>query len=367
MSRFVIPAQVGERRWHASIDPPYHERGPMRIPIIALFCLSLLSVASRADDLPLQDNAPARYTVVKGDTLWGISAKFLKDPWQWPQIWGMNKTEIKNPHWIYPGNIIVLNMHDGVPQLTLETPNGNSDDLITVKLSPTVHSEALNSGGVLPIPADMLRSFENQALVLDKNGLANSPKIIEFEDKHIVVGAGDEVYATSDDSHTTRWKIVRAGKAIIDPVSKEILGYSADYIGEARTITPGNPQRIAIVSSISEVQDKDRLVPAEDDHTFRYIPHAPDAVINGQVISALGVMAEAGRYHSIMINKGARDGLEKGDVLAIYRAPRQKDGLKIPPSRSALCMIYRVFNKVSYALIMDSTHPVSALDVVRNP
>jgi hypothetical protein len=346
----------------------------MRIPVIALFCLSLLSVtvASQADDLPLQDNAPARYTVVKGDTLWGISAKFLKDPWKWPQIWGMNKAEIKNPHWIYPGNVIVLNMHDGVPQLILETPNGNDNDLVTVKLSPTVHSEALQGSGVLPIPADMLRSFETQALVLDKDGLTHSPEIIEYKNAHIVVGAGDEVYATSDHSHTTRWKIVRAdrksvGQAIIDPVSKNILGYSADYMGDARTITPGNPQRILITSSVSEVQNQDRLVPAEDDFTFRYVPHAPDAVIDGRVISALGVLAEAGRYDSIMINKGARDSLEKGDVLAIYRAPRQKDGLKIPNSRSALCMVYRVFNKVSYALIMDSTHPVSALDVVRNP
>jgi hypothetical protein len=279
----------------------------------------------------------------------------------------MNKAEIKNPHWIYPGNVIVLNMHDGVPQLILETPNGNDNDLVTVKLSPTVHSEALQGSGVLPIPADMLRSFETQALVLDKDGLTHSPEIIEYKNAHIVVGAGDEVYATSDHSHTTRWKIVRAGQAIIDPVSKNILGYSADYMGDARTITLGNPQRILITSSVSEVQNQDRLVPAEDDFTFRYVPHAPDAVIDGRVISALGVLAEAGRYDSIMINKGARDSLEKGDVLAIYRAPRQKDGLKIPNSRSALCMVYRVFNKVSYALIMDSTHPVSALDVVRNP
>lgn len=351
----------------------------MKAFITALFLMCAAVLNSYADDLRLADNAPSNYTVVKGDTLWGISAKFLKDPWKWPQIWGMNREEIKNPHWIYPGNIIVLTMVDGQPHLTLQ--QGNSTNLITVKLSPAVRSETLANGGILPISASDIHAFTTQPVVLDSDNLSQSPMIVDYENEHIIVGTGDEIYATSDGSNTVNWQIVRPAKPIVDPdPPKKILGYSADYLGEARTVTPGNPQRIMIVSTEQEVQSKDRLMPLNNAVVFNYIPHAPDQVIHGKVISTIGVMREAGQYNNIIINKGARDGLEQGDVLAIYRKahkvgddlPKTQDKgqlptLTLPETRVALCMVYRVFGQVSYALIMNSTSPVSAMDTVRNP
>lgn len=336
----------------------------MKISTIALILIGLLAFESHADELQMQDNPPVRYTVVKGDTLWAISKKYLKDPWKWPQIWHMNQAEVKKPHWIYPGNVLVLSMHDGQPQLDLESGQGA---IPTVTLSPSIREEAIESEGILPIPANEIHSYATQSLVIDKDGLDHAPKIIEYEDDHMLVATGDVVYASNDDSGTTHWKVVRAGKPILDPETHAILGYAAQYLGEARTVEAGNPQKVDIVSSTEEIQSGDRLLPFNESNEFRYIPHAPSVPIAGLIISAIGVMSEAGQYDSIMINKGAQDGLEKGDVLAIYHQHRDQDHLKVPASRSALCMVYRVFDHVSYALIMDSTHSVSTLDVIRNP
>ncbi len=367
----------------------------MKISVFALLFTGFLAFASHADELRLQDNAPTRYVVVKGDTLWDISGKFLKDPWKWPQIWGMNKAEIKNPHWIYPGNVILLSDEGGIPHLSLESPDGN---LVTVKLSPEIRGESLDNGGIPPLPAAMIHAFDVQPVVLDKGTLEHAPKVVEFEDEHMVVGAGDEVFASNDNDQLqvgTQWKLVRPGKPIVDPDSKEILGYSAEYLGTARTLKAGDPQRVLILSTAREVQDNDRLLPADEGYLFHYVPHAPNLPIQGRVISTVNIMTEAGRYNTVAINKGQRDGVEVGDVLAIYRDTNRTGNpmvhdvipdfnssvvgpqahaheeatknLKIPETRSALCMVYRVFDKVAYAMIMDSTHTVTTLDRVRNP
>ncbi len=343
----------------------------MKAVIVSLFLAGWVAVAAHADDLRLQDNAPQRYVVVKGDTLWGISAHFLKDPWKWPQIWGMNREEIHNPHWIYPGNVIVLHWVNGQPRLSLEQ---SPDAVPTVHLSPSVRGESLDdNGGIPPLPASAIHAFASQPVVMDEAEMHDLPRIVEFESAHIDVGAGDEVFATGEGEARSRWKIVTPGAPIIDPADakgKRVLGYGADYLGEGRTVTPGQPQRVLIVSSAKEVEDGDRLVPwpARETYTFNYVPHAPDQKIDGLIVSTIGVMSEAGRFNSIVINKGRADGLEQGDVLAIYRhGPGAVAGMTMPETRSALCMVYRVYDKLAYALIMDSTHSVSALDIVRNP
>ena len=330
---------------------------------ISLLLASFMSLSSYADELRLQDHAPTRYTVVKGDTLWDISGKFLKDPWKWPQIWRMNKAEIKNPHWIYPGDIVVLDTSGSTPKLTLiKSGMGN-----TVRLSPKVRGTAIDDSGILPIPASAINAFINQPFVMEEGALKNAPRVLSAEEDRMVLGAGDQAFATSDGSNTTNWKILRPGKALIDPDTKEVLGYEVEYLGEARTIVPGEPQRILITAAKQEIEAKDRLKATDEDYSFRYVPHAPSSPVNGKVISAYGGLAEAGQYTTIVINKGKRDGMEEGNVLAVYKNGGKVDGITLPDSRSGLVMIYRVFDKVSYALVMQTSRPVNLLDFVRNP
>ena len=331
--------------------------------IITLLLSSWLAVSSYADVLRLQDNAPTRYTVVKGDTLWDISGKFLKDPWKWPQIWGMNKEEIKNPHWIYPGDIVVLDTSGANPRLSLLS----SSALRTVVLSPKIRDTSIDESGIPPIPVASISAFLDQPFVMEKDALDKSPKILEFEDDHIVIGAGDQAFASTDGSDTLNWKVLRPGDALIDPVSKEILGYKVEYLGEARTIAAGDPQRILITASVQEIQKNDRLKAAHDNYSFRYIPHAPTTPINGQVISTNGGLSEAGQFSTIIINRGARDGIDEGTVLAVYKNKGKTGNVTYPDSRLGLIMVYRVFDKVSYALIMETSHSVNLLDFVRNP
>jgi hypothetical protein len=183
----------------------------------------------------------------------------------------------------------------------------------------------------------------------------------------MMLGAGDLAYATNDGSDTTDWKILRPGNALTDPDTKEVLGYEVKYLGEARTQVKGDPQRVLITAAVQEVQAKDRLIPADDNYSFRYVPHASGSNINGKVISVYGGLSEAGQFATIIINKGSRDGVDEGTVLAAYKNGGKVDDITLPDARSGLVMVYRVFDKVSYALVMQAKRPINKLDFVRNP
>jgi nucleoid-associated protein YgaU len=336
----------------------------MRKLALSLFLTGFLAFSSHADELKLQANAPDRYVVVKGDTLWDISGKFLKDPWKWPQIWGMNKAEIKNPHWIYPGDVIVLDRSSGTPRLALQQGGASR----TVKLSPKIRNDGSTEAGIPAIPASTINAFISQPFVMDENALNNAPRILGAQEDRMVLGAGDQVYATSGtDSSVSNWKVLRPGKVLKDPETGAVLGYEVMYLGEARTEQAGDPQRLRITRSSEEIQKGDRLIPANDTYSFRYVPHAPAREIKGQVISAYGGVAEIGQYGTVVLNKGERDGLDEGTVLAVYKKGNIIDKIQLPDARTGLVMVYRVFDKVSYALVMQTNRPVNLLDVVRNP
>lgn len=335
----------------------------MRKLALSLFLTGFMALSSHADTLKMQANAPDRYVVVKGDTLWDISGKFLKDPWKWPQIWGMNKQEIQNPHWIYPGDVIVLDRSSANPRLSL-LKTEKSD---TVKLSPQVHVESEAEQGVPSIPASAVNAFISQPFVMDEGALNDAPRIIGAQDDRMVLGTGDQAYATSGKGDTRNWKILRPGKVLKDPDTHETLGYQVEYLGDAHTVMPGDPQRILITRSTEEIQAGDRLKPAEDIYSFRYIPHPPASNIQGRVISIYGGVSEAGQYATVVLNKGSRDNLDVGTVLAVYKKGNIVDKIQLPDSRSGLLMVYRVFDKVSYALVMEIHRPVNLLDTVRNP
>jgi len=401
------------------------EGSPVRQLVLSLALL--LAMPALADTLQLQDNAPDKYVVVKGDTLWDISGHFLKDPWRWPQIWNMNREEIKNPHWIYPGDLIVLDRSGAEPRLSLV--KGDQGSLPTVKLSPGMRTTEISDAGIPPIPIRVIHPFLSQPRVVPFGALNDAPFILGSNTDRYVLGTGDDAIATGGKPGVTHWNILRPGHALTDPVTGELLGYEVIYLGDARTLVEGAPQKIRITNAVEEILPHDKLVPADDSATFEYIPHAPDKEINGRIISAYGGLTDSGVYQTVVINRGSRDGLEPGHVLAVFRegmaatltkdeADRMKwvneksagvpDGgawlysdvrclnqyskvtydqaadvrdnfrgtclgdssenaVKMPDAKSGLVMIYRVYDSVSYALIMQSDGPVYLLDTVRNP
>lgn len=387
----------------------------------------MLAAPAFADTLQLQDNAPDKYVVVKGDTLWDISGKFLKDPWRWPQIWNLNRDQIKNPHWIYPGDLIVLDKSGKEPRLALV--KGSKSDLVTVKLSPGVRATEIGGDAIPAIPIRVIHPFLAQPRVVAKGEMDDAPFILGTNAERVVLGAGDDAFATGGKTGVTRWNVLRPGKTLKDPETGEVLGYEVEYLGDARTLTEGAPQKIRITQSVREILPKDKLVEADDSTTFEYMPHAPETKIHARIISAYGALSDSGRYQTVVLNRGSKDGLEPGHVLAIYReglavklTADEKDRMtwvnektagvpnggawlyndvrclkenskvtydqvadvrnsfrstclganddrtvKLPDARSGLAMVYRVYDRVAYALIMESDGPVYLLDSARNP
>lgn len=344
----------------------------MKKPILALILLFGLSSLSTATEIALQDQHPERYVVVKGDTLWGIAGKFLKEPWRWPEIWKMNKQQIKNPHWIYPGDMIVLDMSGGSPELRLVK------GLETVKLSPRVRAEPAETSAIPSIPLAAIGPFLSKPLVIAEGALEKAPYIIGTEENRVVLGAGNSAYVQSiTEGRVLNWHIYRPGKALVDPDSNETLGYEAVYLGDARITRFGAPATVNITKSNQEINVGDRLVEMKEEVTSAYVPHAPEKTISGRIVSAYGGVAEVGKGSIVTLNKGGQDGLEIGHVLALYRHGRNiKPGahddtspetVKLPDERYGLVFVFRVFEKLSYALVMQSERPVHVLDDVRTP
>ena len=345
----------------------------MKKPILALILFFGLSSLSTATEIALQDRHPDRYVVVKGDTLWGIAGKFLKEPWRWPEIWKMNKQQIKDPHWIYPGDMIVLDMSSGSPELRLI-----KDDPKTIKLSPRVRVEPLKTSAIPSIPQAAIGPFLSKPLVIAEGELEKAPYIVGTEEGRVVLGAGSSAYVQSiQEGGSLNWHIYRPGKALTDPDSNETLGYEAVYLGDARITRFGAPATIDITKSTQEINVGDRLVEMKEAAASAYVPHAPEKAIFGRIISAYGSLAEVGKGAIVTLNKGNRDGLEIGHVLALYRhgrsiAPGAHDdtspeAIKLPDERYGLVFVFRVFENLSYALVMQSERPVQMLDDVRTP
>jgi hypothetical protein len=398
---------------------------PVRQLVVSLALL--LVTPALADTLKLQDNAPDKYVVVKGDTLWDISGRFLKDPWRWPQIWNMNREEIKNPHWIYPGDMVVLDRSGKEPRLSLV--KGGSGGMRTVRLSPGVRATDIGNEAIPSIPIRVIHPFLSQPRVVPQGELDNAPFILGSNTERVILGSGDDAFATGGKPGVTRWNVLRPGKALKDPETGEVLGYEVEYLGDARTLVEGAPQKIRITQSAQEILPKDKLVEASDITTFEYLPRAPENQISGRIISAYGGLSDSGRYQTVVINRGSRDGLEPGHVLSVFREGQavtltrdEKDrmtwvkekssgvpdggawlysdvrclkenskvtydqtadvrntfhktclgnssdrAVKLPDTRSGLVMVYRVYDRVSYALIMQSDGPVYLLDSVKTP
>ena len=379
-------------------------------PIITLLVICSISLPLNAQEVELNKNHPERHVVVKGDTLWGISSKFLKDPWQWPKVWRLNRTEIKNPHLIYPGDVVVLDKTGKTPRLRVLHE--------TVTLSPHAVEEPIDKAAISTIPLSVINPFLHQPLVVEKDQLANSPRILAAQDNRVVLSPNTRVYIKGiNEGDALNWHVYRPGQNLLDPDTKEVLGIEANYLGDAKLVKYGDPASADIIKAKEEIFAKDRLVAMGEEITTNFVPHAPETDVSGRIIHVYGGVAEAGPESIVALNRGAADGIEVGHVLAInrygriikdpeYKAsvedqkptlkevnfdvktapdgskivnfkkePTTIDGkpilpagmVKLPDERVGLLMIFRVFDRVSYALIMQASQPVYELDTVTTP
>jgi hypothetical protein len=334
------------------------------------------------DVIEIREDAPQRYTVKPGDTLWDISARFLNDPWRWPDLWRMNKAAIKNPHLIYPGNVVAMKMGaDGKPMLVLEPGEGVGAARV-VKLSPRVRKQALAGGAIPSIAPSAIDPFLTRPLVVDQSLLSRSPVIVATEENKVLVGAGSVAYVEGiADVKQLDWQIYRPGKALRDPDSSEVLGYEAVYLGDAQVTRTGEPSTVEIMRSKMEINKRDRLVPTKEELIFAYVPRAPEKRIKARILSAYEAVAELGQGQIVVLNKGASDGLERGHVLATYRhgdtvkSILKEEGrwlnnaetIKLPDEPTGLLFVFRTFDRVAYALVVKSERPLHVGDDVRNP
>lgn len=344
----------------------------MRRIIFALFLsfstAAFAQGAASAKPLELAADAPERHIVVPGDTLWGISSKFLKDPFRWPELWKMNAEQVRNPHRIYPGQVLILDRSGGDPTLKI----GN-----LVKLGPEVRAEMLPQE-IPAIPASAIEPFLSQPLVINAGDFDSAPRIVATQESRVFTGTGDMIYTTNNaDPAVKRWHVFRPGRLLKDPDNGEVLGIEAVYLGNARPDGErGDVQPMVLTSVKQEIGRGDYLVPAGRDEVMNYVPHAPAQDINGRVMLIYGGVGEAAVNSVVSLSRGKSDGIEVGHVLAIYRAgatvSNRFDGGQpqinvLPDERIGLAFVFRVFDRVSYALITQASRPVWEGDRIRKP
>ncbi len=380
-------------------------------------CLAGFLGAASAAEVVLNPAHPQSYTVVRGDTLWDIAGRFLSHPWQWPDIWQVNP-QIKNPHLIYPGDVVTLTYVDGKPILSLTRSR-------LVKLTPSVREQA-HDNAIPPIPLDAIHQFLSRPKVVTQAEIEASAYVVGSQDEHLAVGAGGRIYirGLSDDAGD-KFSVYRPGGAYKDPDTGAVLGYEALHVADVQLHKLGDPATGVLTWSNREVLKGDRLMPQELDESPDFIPRAPGGEVDGRIISVVDGVSQIGQHHVVVINRGAADGLEPGHVLGIFQAGqeiedpigtkmahRQRlDDLKrqelenpsavgrffdgvandlrdaklavdealgervggapvkvaLPEERAGEVLVFRTFDSVSYGLVMNTQRPVYVLDKVRNP
>lgn len=336
---------------------------------VLMLVLSLVSLPSfsAGDTLALKADHPKVYVVKKGDTLWDISGMFLRDPWLWPKIWHVNP-QVDNPHLIYPGDELNLVWINGQPKLVVKR---NRD----MKLTPSVRITELDRA-IPAIPMDAVAPFLSNSRVLSSTALSNAPYVLAGKAGHIISGAGDELYARGEfPENQNAYGIYRQGDAFMDPDTEELLGVQAFAVASAKLIAQEKSvATLALNATSEEVRRGDRLLPDEDRDLFAsFYPSAPEGDLNGYIIAVEGGVSQIGSMDVVVINKGTRENVDVGQVMAIYRQGElvrddiSKDVVKVPDTRAGLLMVFRAFDKVSYALVLKATQVLSVGDKIKNP
>ncbi len=339
----------------------------------------------------LAANAPDSHTVQRGDTLWDISKLFLKGPWRWPELWGMNLEQIRNPHLIYPGQLLVLDKADGRARLRLaQSGAGGLAPTNTVKLSPSVRSQVLENGAIASIPLHLIGPFLNEAIVFNPGALDAAPRIVATQEGRVMVSRGETAYVRGELGSVRNFGLFREAVPLLDPDTRELLGHEGVYVGAASFVRQGQsrpgaenaattgavvPATFTVTSTRLEAGVGDRLAPMPQVELSAFAPRAPDAPVGGRIIKVYGEALNGGQNQIVALNRGQRDGLERGHVLALWRSGQAavdttttpKTVMQLPDERHGLLFVFRVFERVSYALILQVSEPVQAGDRFSKP
>lgn len=325
----------------------------------------------------LRANHPDRYTVVRGDTLWDISSRFLEDPWLWPEIWQVNP-QIQNPHLIYPGDVISLVYIDGRPQLRIE--RGAPAGLRTERLSPQIRVEELDQA-IDTIPYELIKSFISRPSVLEKGEAEKLPYILSNKG-HLIAGANFEVYVRGPGvAEGGRFNVVHVGEKMRDPDNGDTLGYEGIYVGEGHIVRGGDPATLLLRETEREAMEGDRLVVSDARPRLDFMPRAPSGNVEGSIMSIIDGVSLIGQYEIVTVNRGQNHGLEPGHVLAIFQSGEKirdpyKSGrlggilgskVRLPEERAGELMIFKTYDRMSYALVMEATSEIRVGDKLRNP
>ncbi len=343
-----------------------------------------------AAPLEIARDAPDKHVVVKGDTLWDISGKFLEKPWRWPEIWALNREQIRNPHLIYPGDIVYLDRSGASPRLRLGRPV-TAPVGVTANVTPAdagaaaaqepsevarprVRSQPLATEAIPTIRASLIEPFLNRPLIVEATGQQNDPRIVGTQEGRVFLGRGDIAYVRGlKDQTATDWYIYRTASALKDPDTLLPIAYEAVLLGSARIERRGDPAVVRIVSANEEIGDGDRLVPADRAATLNFAPRAPQVKVEGRIVSVYRGVSQAGRNSVVTLNRGARQGIEVSDVLAIRERSRQvkdrqtKESISLPGELIGRLLVFRVFDNVSYGLIVDAYKAITVGDDIVNP
>ena len=347
----------------------------MKKLVLGLAASLLMSAAIIAEEVQVRTDRPDSYRVMEGDTLWDISGKFLENPWMWPEIWQVNP-QIDNPHLIYPGDVVSLVYMDGRPRLNVE--RGQQTVKLapgTEKLSPRIRYEQV-AAAIPAIPLDAINSFLTGSRIVMPDEYDRAPYVLAGEDGRLVTGAGDFLYARGQiNPEVPVYGIYRKGKSFRDPKTGEFLGYQALDVGSVKVAAINDDiATMDITRTSQEIRIEDRLLPNADravESTF--YPKAPDQDVEGVIMTVEGGVTQVGRMNVVAINKGTRDSLKAGDVLAIHKDGKiVKDRVtgrpvKLPDERAGLLMVFRVFDKMSFGIVLDATRPLAINDKVSNP
>ncbi len=354
--------------------------------VCAALFTGLAIPAVQAATCEFRANAPDQHVVVKDDTLWDISGKFLEHPWCWSQVWGMNREEIRNPHWIYPGQIVYLDRAAGRLRLGKKIGVGSGDDAApTTRLSPLLRVEGMGSDAVPSIPSGVIEPFLSQPLIIEAGQLDGAPRIIATQEGRVYLGKNDKAYVRGDLKGGTSFQAFRPAKPLKDPVTKAVIGYEAFYLGtvalRAQAKAGSEVHTFTVVNSKQEMGKGDYLMPAPPTPIRNYSPHPPERQVDARIVSIYSGVDSAGQNQVVSVNRGQLDGLDIGSVLQLYHygktvtdpgAGKGWHGMgtsqvKLPDEQYGSLFIFRVFKTISYGLIMQVTEPVVVGDVAKSP
>lgn len=337
---------------------------------------------AREDSTLLNPSAPKSYTVKRGDTLWGIASTFLKDPWLWPEVWYINP-QVANPHLIFPGDVLALAYgKDGKPQIRLEQGGA-------ARLDPRLRSSPLD-GAIPTIPYSAISAFLSRPSVLTKEQIREAPHVVAFRDEHVVAGTGHEVYiADLKAAANSRYSVVHVGDELRDPDDNKIVGYQGIYTATALVSQPGSPTRALLIDTARETVQGDKVLAADLEVPLNFMLRAPRNDVHGRIISVIDGTQDIGQYQIVVINRGKRHGIDAGHVLAVDQAGRVvhdvygtqskitrylggvgtsfSPKVKLPDERAGTLLVFKSFDRVSYALIVGAASIIHVNDVVHNP